>query len=327
MDNPLQPLISIVVPVYKVEKYLDKCVASLVTQTYRNLEILLVDDGSPDSCPGLCDQWAARDSRITVIHKKNGGLSDARNAGIDRSCGEYITFVDSDDYVQETYVEILYNTLAENNADVAACNFQRVDENNCFLPENPANQFKKEACSGEEVLHRYFVFNGTASTLAAACAKLFKRALFSDLRFAVGRLHEDEFLFFPMYMRTSRVAFTAESLYFYLQRQGSILHSHVSTKRIQDICDYCEERLTLVPRNSDLSKKISVNYALQIFAVLDRVEDQALTAHLSSIYRKRIIKICCRCVEFPLFHKLAYLLVTTAPKPFATLIHRRHYKN
>ena len=116
-----EDLISIVIPVYKVEKYLEKCVESVINQTYKNLEILLVNDGSPDNCPKICDEYAQKDNRIKVIHKENGGLSDARNAGIDVAAGKYIAFVDSDDYVSNDYIEYMYNLIKEYNTQMATC--------------------------------------------------------------------------------------------------------------------------------------------------------------------------------------------------------------
>ena len=115
----MKPLVSIIVPIYKVEPYLRRCLDSIVNQTYTNLEIILVDDGSPDGCPQICDEYAAKDNRRVVIHKENGGLSDARNAGLDSCKGEYVSFVDSDDWVDEKYIEILLNLATKENADVA----------------------------------------------------------------------------------------------------------------------------------------------------------------------------------------------------------------
>ena len=115
-------LISVIIPIYNVEAYLDECIASVIAQTYSNLEIILVDDGSPDNCPQMCDEWAAKDSRIRVIHKENGGLSDARNAGIDIATGEYIAFVDSDDWIEPEMYEIMLAALKNENADICACN-------------------------------------------------------------------------------------------------------------------------------------------------------------------------------------------------------------
>ena len=117
----IMPKISVIIPVYGVELYLDKCIESVVNQTYRNLEIILVDDGSPDRCPTICDEWAELDNRNKVIHKKNGGLSDARNAGIRIASGELIGFVDSDDWISEGMYQLLYENMIENNSDISAC--------------------------------------------------------------------------------------------------------------------------------------------------------------------------------------------------------------
>ena len=124
----MQPLISIVIPVYKVEKYLERCILSIINQNYSNLEIILVDDGSPDDCGLICDNWAKIDNRIRVIHKENGGLSDARNAGIKIATGEFITFIDSDDYVLDNYIEYLLELIFKYNADIAICNFHQLFE-------------------------------------------------------------------------------------------------------------------------------------------------------------------------------------------------------
>ena len=145
------PLISVVIPVYKVEQYIHECVDSVIAQTYKNLDIILVDDGSPDSCPAICDEYAERDNRIRVIHKKNGGLSSARNAGIDIARGEYICFVDSDDYVSEIYVEQLYTTLKESGADMA-CTMIALERKRETLAH--AIIHKHELLSGEEALRK-----------------------------------------------------------------------------------------------------------------------------------------------------------------------------
>ena len=129
------PLISVIVPVYKVEAYLDKCISSIVGQTYRNLEIILVDDGSPDNCGAICDAWAEQDSRIKVIHKENGGLSDARNAGMSAATGELLGFVDSDDHISPEMYQLLYERMIADNSDISACGVEMVFENG--LPSRP----------------------------------------------------------------------------------------------------------------------------------------------------------------------------------------------
>lgn len=140
----MKPLISVIVPIYKVEKYLTICVDSLLHQSYGNLEIILVDDGSPDECPAICDQYQNKDNRIKVIHKKNGGLSDARNAGLDIAQGEYVAFVDSDDFIDEDYICKLYDALQQNRASIAVCGIQIIDESNKVTEQIYVTQDKKQ---------------------------------------------------------------------------------------------------------------------------------------------------------------------------------------
>ena len=141
----MKDLITVVIPIYKVEQYLDKCIQSIINQTYKNLQIILVNDGSPDNCGKICDEYALKDNRIEVIHKINGGLSDARNVGIGRAKGKYIGFVDSDDYIEKDMYENMYNLLEERNADVCICNFYNVIENNNIIknPNNGIQEYNK----------------------------------------------------------------------------------------------------------------------------------------------------------------------------------------
>ena len=125
----MEDLISIIIPVYKVEKYIYKCIDSVLNQTYKNLEIILVDDGSPDKCPEICEEYAKKDNRIKIIHKKNGGLSDARNAGLKVATGKYIGFVDSDDYIEKDMYQVLYNNIIKTNSDISIVNLKEVKEN------------------------------------------------------------------------------------------------------------------------------------------------------------------------------------------------------
>jgi glycosyltransferase involved in cell wall biosynthesis len=215
-------LISVIVPIYLVEKYLEKCVDSIVRQTYRNLEIILVDDGSPDNCPQLCDEWKKRDSRIKVIHKENGGLSSARNAGIDAAEGNYICFIDSDDYIAETMIQKLYSALKNQGADMSLCGFTYVDENYHSIAElNKGMPIKNEVLSGREAIKKLAESGGEYYTIA--WCKLYRADLFQTIRFPVGKIHEDEFVSHQVFGKCKRVSCIADGLYFYLQRQNSIM--------------------------------------------------------------------------------------------------------
>lgn len=212
--------ISVIVPVYKVEEYLDRCVQSIVDQTYKNLEIILVDDGSPDNCPAMCDAWAQKDTRIKVIHKKNGGLSDARNAGMEVSTGDYIAFVDSDDWVHRDYIIFLYRAIQEHDAELAACNVKVVYEEGSQSTEQV--QYKAFPANAEQALET--LIHGTGFR-AVAWNKLYSRELLKQECFKVGRLHEDEFFTYRILAKAKRLAFVESPLYYYLQRSGSIMRT------------------------------------------------------------------------------------------------------
>lgn len=220
----MDKLVSVIVPVYNVEKYLKKCVNSIINQTYRNLEIILVDDGSPDRSPFLCDEFAKKDSRIKVVHKENGGLSDARNAGIEVSTGDYLMFVDSDDYIAAQMCEKLLTAIEKANADLSICNFLYTSEN----PSEVDNQRNMHMSIPNEILTgRDIVENklreGQRWYWVVAWNKLYSRKLFAHVRFAKGKLYEDEFIFHKILLQCERVACVAEPLYFYVQRDGSIM--------------------------------------------------------------------------------------------------------
>lgn len=212
--------ITVIVPVYKVEPYLAQCVDSVLAQTWQNWECILVDDGSPDGCPAICDEYAERDPRIRVIHKANGGLSDARNAGLDAAGGDYITFLDSDDVLHPQFLEVLMAGIQSEGADLSICGYCR------FSGEQP-----RENASGESrVLTRVQALgmlnewrSEEATEMVVACMKLYRRALFDGLRFRKGVLHEDEFLTHEVLDRCGRVVRNSAKLYYYRINEQSIM--------------------------------------------------------------------------------------------------------
>jgi len=223
------PLISIIVPVYKVEDYLSRCVDSLLDQTYDNLEIILVDDGSPDSCGAICDAYAARDCRVRVIHKENGGLSSARNAGIDVARGDYLGFVDSDDWVDvHTYEWLITMALEENVKLVCA---GRYDYNSGTGAKTiglcPP---KREVISGGELAKRIFLWDNVDS---AAWDKLYHRSLFRELRYPLGIVSEDLPVTYRAGLEAGRVGMLDRPVYYYFHREGSITTAAVSEKSFQ----------------------------------------------------------------------------------------------
>ena len=224
------PLISVIVPIYNVERYLEKCVDSILNQTYQHLEIILVDDGSPDNCGAICDQYSAADQRIKVIHKQNGGLSDARNAGLDLACGDFIAFVDSDDTIMPEMIKKLYQRIDIDRSDMAFCGYKQVNQygdvlSEVFLPDN--------VLTGYEALKISYEKNGVLFTIA--CNKLYKKQLFQNTRFPVGKYHEDEYTTYLVLDQCSRISIIRETLYIYYQRADSIMQEAYSVKRLDGI--------------------------------------------------------------------------------------------
>ena len=246
------PLVSVIIPIFKVEKYLNRCVNSVITQQYKNIEIILVDDGSPDGCPALCDQWAERDKRIKVIHKQNGGLSDARNAGIDVSKGEFIVFIDSDDWVSIEYISSLYQAMENTNADICECEI--IKTNNSILDEddeiasNPICYSPEEALNfliQDKMFHQY-VWN-----------KIYKRCCLTGIPFVKGKVNEDEFWTYQVFGKAKKIVKIQKKLYYYFQRPESIMGSVYGLKRL-DVLEAKIERQKYIetnfPRLSSVSK-------------------------------------------------------------------------
>jgi len=225
----MQPLISVIVPVYKVEAYLDRCVESIVSQTYQNLEIILVDDGSPDNCGRMCDEWAKKDSRIQVIHKENGGLSDARNAGMAVASGEYIGFVDSDDWIDRLFLETLHDCIQTTGSDIAACGIHTFYEGDADLP---AASDAPDAIYCTEEAMRLLIANQLRQVV---WNKLYKRQMMADIPFAVGKLHEDEFWSYQVIARAQHIAVSAYSGYHYFQRGESIMGVCYAPRRLDAV--------------------------------------------------------------------------------------------
>ncbi len=233
------PKISVIVPVYNVEKYLNKCVESIVNQTYKNLEIILIDDGSPDKCPMICDEWAEKDDRIKVIHKENGGVSSARNAGLDLSSGDFIGFVDADDFVKENMYSCLIDDLIKHQSDISMCSINFLDENgNIFKSDyalDSAN-FIEENCN--KLINE--MYKTCYCHWVALWNKLFAKEIFKTLRFPEGRLFEDWTIVPMIYFECKRLSYISDKLYNYsASREGSAVHTYTVKRHYDCVCaDY-----------------------------------------------------------------------------------------
>lgn len=256
--------ISIIVPVYKVEQYLERCVNSLTNQTYKNIEIILVDDGSPDQCPQMCDNYANSDSRIKVIHKKNGGLSDARNAGLDAATGEYIAFVDSDDWVEPDFIEQLYVNAKKEDADISiiGCTLVWDDGRKKTVSKDKGYYvFDQEKAIREMLAQRKFG--------CMVCQKMYRKQIFDTVRFPVGKLYEDVAVSMPTFLKAKKVVVSGNYGYNYYQRNDSIVNSKFDERKLyfleccQNIIKYSDKHEKMY----DTEAHIFYLRALMMFAL------------------------------------------------------------
>ena len=225
----MEELISVGVPVYMVEKYLERCIRSITNQTYKNLEIILVDDGSKDKCPQICDQCAKNDKRIIVIHRENGGLSAARNSGIDIAKGEYLAFVDSDDFIAEDFIEALHCACKVTGSEIAQCRYEYVSGDVLTKSKEEITE-PMEIFSGKEMIAGMSWKDGAYNVVA--WNKLYKRSLFDKVSYPEGKIHEDEATTHKLFYQAEKVAFLYRFLYGYYTGGESITRNQFSKKRL-----------------------------------------------------------------------------------------------
>ena len=227
-------MVSVVVPVYDVEAYLPRCIDSIIAQTYSNIEIILVNDGSPDNCGQICDEYATKDHRIKVIHKENGGLSDARNAGIRIAKGDFISFIDSDDFVAPNFIEFLMRKIEHHNADIAQCDFFQFFDDSEIREQNP-DDVNEYVLTGLEAMESLFLCSGKVNV--TSCMKISRIHLFMQEEnfFPVGRLHEDNFTTYKLFYRSKTVFTSSIKLYYYQRHACSITGKPFHLKRLDDV--------------------------------------------------------------------------------------------
>ena len=278
------PLVSVIVPVYKVEKYLNKCVESLVGQTLQDIEIILIDDGSPDNCPKICDDWAKKDSRIKVIHQKNGGLASARNTGIKNATSEYISFVDSDDYLDLSFIEKLYLLIIKNSADISICNFARVYENGEAI-HLPQCEIKDGTFTGRQIC---LDFRKVSTTYISACSKIYKKELFNEVSFPIGKINEDEAVAHKLIYPCKKVMLSSDVLYYYVNHNlGENISSSINEKNFTDAIEAFYDRVAYFNQvgDNELQEYSEMEYLYSIFVQMGRIE------RYSNIAKHKIAKI------------------------------------
>ncbi|PPL00253.1 glycosyltransferase family 2 protein [Parapedobacter indicus] len=302
------PLISVIVPVYKVEDYLERCVDSILIQTYRNLEIILVDDGSPDNCPIICDEYTRKDNRIRVIHRENGGLSEARNSGLDVAKGEFISFVDSDDAVHPQFIESLYKGIVQTGSDFAVCGFQSFSEESEIKTDFSSHEVYSYA--GTDLL------NGSYNIeYIVAWNKLYKKEIWQNLRYPKGKYHEDEFVFHLVFYSAKKICRIKLPLYYYFRRENSIMTSKgdMLLKRKTDLLEAEGVRLKFSKRHG-LDTLYDVTYKRKmrtLFFILDIV-------HLRQIPDKIKQEVKLDYWTFTKKHQLKILLIRFFPFVLST---------
>ena len=277
------PTISVIVPVYKVEAYLHRCIDSILAQTCKDFELILVDDGSPDNCGAICDEYAAQDSRVIVIHQENGGISAARNAGIDwmmaNSDSQWLSFVDSDDYIHPKMLEVLLDAVVSTDTKISICGFQRTSGEDLVVDDIPTPQLWKP--------EDYYLQHAVNATVA--WGKLYHRECFKDIRYPVGRLHEDEFVTYRILFRYSALSVILLPLYGYYQNETGIMGSPWQPARMDVLDALCHQMQFFIDIGCD-------NVIIQNILILFDGNIQTHLCHILSYpkasNRKEYLKIC-----------------------------------
>ena len=286
--------ISVIVPVYKTEPYLRQCVDSILAQTCQEFELILVDDGSPDRAGAICDEYAERDSRVRVIHQQNGGLSAARNAGIDwafaHSDSEWLTFIDSDDWIHPRYLEILLRANRENGTAISVCSYQQSSERTAAFPDADPRQH------GPSTPEAYWCAKPVNATIA--CCKLYAKRCFSEIRYPLGKLHEDEFTTYRILFAEKQISVTPLPLYYYYQNDAGIMRTAWSPKRMVAL-DFLAEQIAYFENNNypDALATTVRGHALWCKTTIEQIEaerDLPEAAHYVSVIRRRFQKLLLR---------------------------------
>ena len=309
----ISPKISVIVPVYNVEDYLDRCVQSIINQTYKNLEIILVDDGSPDNCGRICDEYAIKDNRIKVIHKENGGLSDARNTGINVATGDFFGFVDSDDFIHPEMYETLLLNILKDDVDISVCYFEKVTDDIVVFDKS---DYKVLTINNLAALDQLFTFGSI--NIVIAWNKLYKRDLFYGIQYPQGRIREDEFTTYKLLYRAKRIGIVERAMYYYFQREGSIMNDRTLSSECH-FAEAQEERLEFF-----VEKKLEDLYLLalkrycmwlmsMIFIYYTKRKDYPQMYQLFKQKRKKYINRLIAENDMPKLNKFIYILAKTNP--------------
>ncbi|MGM0874213.1 MAG: glycosyltransferase family 2 protein [Bacillota bacterium] len=311
------PAISIIVPIYNVEQYLHRCLDSILAQTFTDFELILVNDGSTDNSGEICDLYAEKDTRIKIIYKKNGGLSDARNSGIKIAQGDFIGFIDSDDWIEPNMYEILYNLCIENNVDISTCSFNIWDKGE----RRKVKINKKSVTVLDSKTALQNMYDGKLPGYVA-WNKLYKKHIFETIRFPKGRIYEDAAIMYRVYDSTNGIAFIEYPLYNYIYRESSITRSEFSEKRFDVVFNYNEAYSYLEMHHPEMCEKLnSIYYRSLRNMLVDIVNEKSIFKNFHYIervsklirnhnYNSKILKNNL----IPLKHKILAQLLAWCPR-------------
>lgn len=284
-------LISVIVPIYNAEKYLDRCIRSITEQSYTNLQILLIDDGSTDNSAALCEKWASEDKRITVIHQKNSGVSAARNAGLDNAEGKYIFQADSDDYLHSQAICFLLEALISKNADLSVCDFEKGCEDYYTFKPKDRLESHVEVIGNIDAIKRLYINDENAFRYAAPWGKLYKKELFDDIRYPEGKIFEDIYIAHQILYRCNRIAVIPDKLVYYYQHSDSIVNKAYSIEKL-DYLQALEDRIVFFHSN-DLEELEHTAYDEYLHAMIweysrarDLLESKEAMADIKERFRK-----------------------------------------
>jgi len=316
-----QMRVSVIVPIYNIRNYVSRCIDSIVSQTYRNLEIILVDDGSTDGSGAICDKYASSDKRIRVFHKENGGLSDARNYALDRASGEIISFVDGDDYIHAQMMECMIDTYRRTGAKVVACRFERSDES-VMKKMYDSDNLIAEIITGTEAI------KDLEKPDVVAWNKIYDRELFDGIRYPVGKYHEDEYVIHKIFHKCEKVAVLQEKFYFYVTRENSIMDD-MTPKRVYDAleglesrCDYCDKSGwdEALPSAIERYSEYCISYYMQI----REGKYPKLDVTMADLLLKKERDMIGKFENVPIDEK--YRRFSYAPKKYVDLENKRRHK-
>ncbi len=275
--------ISVIVPVYNVKDYIEDCVKSLVNQSFKDYEILLINDGSTDGSDKICEVYEKKYKNVTLFTKKNGGLSDARNYGVSKSNGEYITFVDSDDYVDKFFLEKLYLAIKTKNSEISMCFYEKVPEKTIEIKETEIDMKKIEIVEKNDIFN-YLLTPNTSTPYEIGTCKLIRKEILDDVKFPIGIVHEDTATSYKIFEKANKISVINEKLYYYRQREGSITHKF-NEKRL-DLINVLKQRQNFFDKKS---KHLQQKHFIFMFNRLCRLRYEAKTNKVA--YKKVDISI------------------------------------